>query len=375
MRIAVVANTAWYLCNFRLNLMLALKNSGHSVVGIAPSDENSKNLISHGLEFEDVAISGSGINPIKEFFTVLNIRKALRKHKIDLVLSYTPKGNLYSALACIASSIPFIPNVSGLGRTFIHPSPITHIVTILYKLTFNHAHHVFFQNNDDMKLFVERKLLDPRRCERLPGSGVDLSYFMPSPLPDRDSKSPVFLLIARMLWDKGVGEYVDAARQLQSQFPNARWRMLGFIDVANPSAIPGEQIKQWCENTCIEYLGPTKDVRPFIMDADCVVLPSYREGVPRTLLEAAASGRPLITTDVPGCRDALIPGRTGLLCQAANAHDLAEKMKDFINLEANHRQQMGNEARIFIESNFDEAFVIESYKKIIDTFPPRSINS
>jgi len=367
MRIAVVSNTAWYLYNFRLNLMLALQRAGHTVVAIAPEDEYAQRLRAAGLTFEDVQISGSGTNPIAELRSVLALWRTLRRHRAELVFSYTPKGNLYSALGCIALGTPFVPNVSGLGRAFIRRSFVTRVVLALYRLTFGRARHVFFQNNDDMALFLRQGLVTAERCERLPGSGVDLSRFTPSPTPPRDAQAPVFLLIARMLWDKGVGEYVEAARQLRAHFPQARWRLLGFVDVANPSAIPREQIEQWCKEGLVDYLGPTDDVRPFITDADCVVLPSYREGVPRTLLEAAASARPTITTDVPGCRDAVVDGRSGFLCRAADADDLARRMRQFIELTPEARAAMGASGRAFVEASFDERSVIARYLDVAAT--------
>jgi glycosyltransferase involved in cell wall biosynthesis len=361
MRIAVVANTAWYLFNFRLNLMLALQSAGHTVVAVAPDDTFAQRIRDAGVIFEAVPISGGGTHPVRELLSALRLRTVFRSRRVGLVLSYTPKGNLYSALACIALGLPFIPNVSGLGRAFIQKSLVTHVAKVLYRLTFRRARHVFFQNLDDMAVFVNDGLVRGDQAERLPGSGVDLNRFVPTLPPAREPDAPVFLLVARMLWDKGVGEYVQSARSIRAQFPGARFQLLGFLDVDNPSAISRQQMNAWVAEGVVEYLGPTDDVRPFLTHADCVVLPSYREGVPRTLLEAAATARPVITTDTPGCRDTVLDEETGFLCGPADPQDLADAVRRFITLTAGERASMGVRARAFAEEHFDEQIVLRRY--------------
>lgn len=360
-RIAVVANTAWYLANFRLNLMQALQKAGHEVVAVAPDGTDAERLRAHGVHFEPVAISGAGTNPLQELGSVFALARCFRRQRVDLVLSYTPKGNLYSALACIPAGRAFVPNVSGLGRAFIRKSLLTRVVMLLYRSTFGRARHVFFQNQDDLDTFVQAGLVPARLTERLPGSGVDLQRFQPVVTPTREATAPVFLLVARMLWDKGVGEYVAAARLVRARYPAARFQLLGFADVANPSAIPREQLDAWVTEGVVEYLGATDDVRPRLAQADCVVLPSYREGVPRTLLEAAASARPVITTDAPGCRDTVRNGVTGWLCRPADAHDLARCLLDFVATPPAGRAAMGAQARRYMEECFDERLVIDRY--------------
>src|SRR5262245_16715989 len=229
MRIAVVANTAWYLCNFRLNLMLELRAAGHAVVAIAPHDETAGRLQSEGIEFESVSISGSGLNPFIEMASVLRLVAAFRGRQVDLVLSYTPKGNLYSGLGCMALRLPFVPNVSGLGRAFTRRSIAAIVARHLYRLTFRCACRVFLQNGEDMAAFVQTGLVEACRAERLPGSGVDLQRFACPASPVRDgaqssrANATVFLLVARMLWDKGIGEFVEAARRIRRTGVDARF--------------------------------------------------------------------------------------------------------------------------------------------------------
>ena len=365
MHIAVVSNTCWYLFNFRLNLMLALQAAGHTVVAVAPDDDYAQRIRDAGVLFEAVPISGGGTHPGRELQSVLRLGSVFHRHRISLVLSYTPKGNLYSALACIALRIAFVPNVSGLGRAFIRKSLVTQVAKTLYRLTFGRAHRVFFQNLDDMDVFISAKLVQPDKVERLPGSGVDLSRFEPAPPVARAADALVFLLVARMLWDKGVGEYVEAARTVRALHPGACFQLLGFLDVDNPSAISRQQMDQWVGEGVVAYLGRTDDVRAYLEQSDCVVLPSYREGVPRTLLEAAAMARPVITTDAPGCRDTIIDRQSGFLCRPADASDLAEKLLRFIALTPEARHAMGQQGREFVEQNFDERLVISRYLKVV----------
>jgi glycosyltransferase involved in cell wall biosynthesis len=349
--------------------MRQLKADGHTVIGVAPPDRYVAHLTEAGFEFEPVSISPDGVNPFVEMRSVLGLWRALRQRNVDLVLSYTPKGNLYAALAALASGSEFVPNVSGLGRAFIRRSPITWAALMLYRLTFGRAHRVFFQNLDDLTLFVRSSLVAAEKAERLPGSGVDLQRFMQTP-PERErpQDGPVFLLVARMLWDKGVGEFVDAAREVKAACPGARFRLLGDVASRNPAAIAPDQVEAWTREGVVEYLGATDDVRPHLRDADCVVLPSYREGLPRVLLEAAAMGRPVVTTDVPGCRDAVIEGQTGFVCRARDARDLTAKLMSFVALSASERQSMGERGRAFVERSFSERVVIDRYRHVVAAF-------
>lgn len=377
MHIAVVSNTAWYLFNFRLNLLEAMKNNGHSLILVVPEDKYSKKLNDMGYKITNIYLKGSSINPIKEIYTIFNIYSILHKNKVDLVLSFTPKANIYSAIIAILHKIPFIPGVSGLGRVFIKRNIITYIVLLLYKLTFNKAIKVFFENLDDRKLFISYKILSEKNAIHVPGTGIDLNYFKPLENYNIDkliknkvnihSQNTSFLLMARILWDKGIGEYVSAARVIRENFPNVKFKILGFLDVSNPSAISRDLFNKWIEEDVIEFLGQTDDVRPFISESDCVVLPSYREGLPRTLLEAASMARPIITTNVPGCKDTLVDGLTGLLCESANADDLASKIYSFLLLSYEERLQMGSRGRQFIQEKFDESIVINKYLNIINS--------
>ncbi len=367
MRIAVVANTSWYLFNFRLNFMRALAAAGHKVVAVGPSDKYAKPIVEAGFEHEAVPFSGDGINPLRELEVTLSLMRKFRRIGSDLVLSYTPKGNIYSGLASMALGIKTIPNVSGLGRVFIRRSPLTSIVRSLYRIILRRSPLVFFQNEEDRRLFVHEGLVEDGKTRRIPGSGVDLARFQFSCHDSSaEQKTTSFLLAGRLLWDKGVGEFVQAARLLKVKYPEVEFRLLGFLDVQNPSSVSRVEVEQWESEGVIKYLGATDDVRPYYTKADCVVLPSYREGMPRTLLEASAMERPIITTDAVGCRDAVEDGKTGYLCRTRDPADLAEKMEKMILLTPEQRVEMGKAGRAKMELQFDERIVIERYLEAIE---------
>lgn len=363
LRIAVVANTSWYLYNFRRNLMQALREDGHQVVAIGGEGEFAQRLQAEGFGHVAVRFSSDGTKPLRELQTVLELRKVLRRERIDLVLSYTPKGNIYAALTRWGGGMAQIMNVSGLGRAFVQPGPLGRLVTMLYRLTIGRTAWVFFQNEDDWRFFVERGLVQPEKASRLPGSGVDLQAFSPAPNPVHGDDSCVFLMVARLLWEKGVGEYASAARLVRQTRPQARFQILGPFDDSPRRGVPRATLQAWVEERSVEYLGQTDDVRPFLQAADCVVLPSYREGVPRSVLEAAATARPVITSNAVGCRDAVDDGSTGLLCEPRDVDDLADKLLRMIEMGPEGRRAMGLAGRAKMEREFDERAVIDAYRQ------------
>lgn len=367
MKIAVVANTDWYVFNFRFNLLRALKRAGHELVVCAPEGGYAQHFVGEQIAFRPLEIDGKGMHPLKEARSALHLARLFRRENVDLVLSFTPKGNIYSSFALLGTGARQIANVSGLGYAFIRDSVLTRFVRLLYRLALSRAAMVFFENEDDLQVFLSNRLVPRSRTGRLPGAGVDLSWFASVEQKGHSKdKPPQFLLVARMLWDKGVQEFVDAARLVRIQHPQATFSLLGFLNAANPSAIPKETIDAWVEEGIVGYLGQTDDIRPYVSQADCVVLPSYREGVPRSLLEAAAMARPVITTDAPGCRDVIDDGKTGLLCLPRSAQDLARCMLAFIEMTPEARAAMGQMGRAKMEREFDEQSVIDRYVAAID---------
>jgi glycosyltransferase involved in cell wall biosynthesis len=362
-RIVISVNTAWNIANFRAGLIQSLKALGCEVIAVASPDAYVERLLALGCRFIPVKIEGNGTNPLTDAGLLLRYLRLFRSERPDVFLGYTIKPNIYGSFAAQACGIPVINNVSGLGTAFIRDNWLTRVVKWLYRLALARSHTVFFQNKHDQQLFVQQALVAAERTALLPGSGVDLDRFKPvEPVEQRGRKGLRFLLIGRLLYDKGVGEYAEAARIIKAERPEVACALLGFLDAKNPSAVTRDDIDRWVRDGVIEYLGAADDVRPHIAEADCIVLPtSYREGTPRTLLEAAAMAKPLITTDVPGCREVVDHGRNGLLCREKDADDLAEKMIKIIKMTSSERRAMGAAGRVKIECEFDERLVIGAY--------------
>lgn len=365
-KIIFAANSAWNLLNFRVSLIRTLISSGYEVVALAPSDSYVNQLVALGCKFIPLNMDNQGADPGKDFLLFIRFLKILRSERPNIFLAYTIKPNIYGSLAANLLGIPVINNITGLGSIFISNSWLVMVVKVLYKFSLHASKKIFFQNNDDLVMFISHGLIDESRCDLLPGSGIDLKKFVASFLPRNDSVQ--FLLVSRMLWDKGVGEFVEAARLLKQRKRNIDCCLLGFLDVKNPSAISRSQMNLWVQAGWVRYLGVSSDVSKEISFADCVVLPSYREGAPRSLLEAAALGRPIIATDVAGCRDVVDDGQTGFLCNVKDAFDLAEKMEQFANLSHLDRSLMGQRGRKKVELQFDERIVITKYLDAISKF-------
>jgi glycosyltransferase involved in cell wall biosynthesis len=280
------------------------------------------------------------------------------------VLSYTIKNNIFGARAARALGLPFLPNVTGLGTAFLSGKLLQTVTEQLYRRSFSTLPTVFFQNEDDRDLFLDRAMVSPDQARLLPGSGIDLVRFAPAAMPPAEG-APVFLMIARLLRDKGVLEFVDAARQIKARHPQVRFQLLGAAGSENRSAIDRATLDAWVVEGVVEYLGTTSDVRPAIEAASCVVLPSYREGAPRTLIEAAAMARPVITTDVPGCRAVVDRDISGFLCEVRSAESLAAAIERFLALPSEAQQAMGQAGRTKMEREYDQAIVVDAYLEAI----------
>lgn len=361
MRIILTGNTCFKIANFREGLVRALIARGCEVVVLAPTDGHRTKLEAMGCRVHDLPMDRNGTAPLAELALLWRIFGFLRRERPVIVFGYTIKNNIYAGLACRWLGIPFVPNVTGLGPAFNQSGMLKRVVRLLYRLAFARAQAVFLQNPEDRAVFLAAGLVDAARTRLLPGSGVDLALFDARPMPP-ETEGVVFLLIARLLWDKGVGLYAEAARALRAGNPALRFQLLGPPDPASRSGIPMAQIEAWAQEGVIEYLGQMQDVRPALAAADCVVLPSwYREGTPRVLLEAAAMARPVITTDRPGCRDAVTDGQTGMLCPAQDLDALTGALARFAAMPAQERAEMGKQGRAKAEAEFDEARVIDAY--------------
>jgi len=376
-KIVIALNAAWNLVNFRAGLIRALVAEGYEVVAVAPPDAYASQLNALGCRYVPLHMDNMGTHPGRDMLLLLRMGLILRRERPAVFLGYTIKPNVYGSLAAGLLGIPVINNIAGLGSVFGKQGLLARLVQQLYRTALARSARVFFQNEDDKRLFIERKLVPQAIAKRIPGSGVDLVKFRYSerltPAPQSSTQALRFILIARMLWEKGVGEFVEAARIVRQQYPFATFQLLGFLDVQNPSAVSRAQVDKWVQEGVIQYLGTSDDVRVQLSNADCVVLPSYyREGVPRTLLEAAAMSRPIITTDWIGCREVVDDGVNGYLCEPKSAIDLAKKITSLIKLTPESRAEMGRQGRLKVEREFDEQLVIQQYLREIEDILSRS---
>jgi glycosyltransferase involved in cell wall biosynthesis len=365
MHVLMSVNAAWNIWNFRRPLVSALIADGHRVTVLAPHDSSVADLEKLDCRFIPLKISAKGLNPAEGLQLLRQFKRVFKAERPDVVLSYTIKNNIFGAMAARSRNIPFVPNVTGLGTAFLSGGLLLLIAKALYRHAFKYPPVVFFQNEDDRDLFLDNKLVKAQQARLLPGSGIDLERFAVAEYPEQ-SEAPVFLMIARLLLDKGVLEYVEAARQVQKQVPGARFQLLGATDSENRTAIDRDTVSAWEAEELVEYLGTTSDVRPHIAAAHCVVLPSYREGAPRTLIEAAAMARPLITTDVPGCRAVVTQGMSGFLCQVKSGESLARACLKFLAMPHTEQVEMGEAGRAKMEEEFDDAIVVGAYRTAID---------
>lgn len=359
-KIVICVNTSWNIFNFRLGLARALQETGYKVVLIAPYDKYSE-VLKKEFDYYDIYMNNKGVNPIEDIKTLVGFYKLYKKIKPDIVLHYTIKPNIYGTIAASFLGIKIINNIAGLGTLFVKQNFITKIAKYLYKYSQSRADKIFFQNRDDFELFTKEKLVDKNKCDVLPGSGVDTIKFSPREYKKVDDKIR-FLLVSRMLWDKGIGEYAEAAKMIKEKNINTEFQLLGFIDENDKNGISRNQIQKWEKQGVISYLGTSDDVRDEISKADCIVLPSYyREGTPRVLLESASMAKPIITTDNVGCRDVVEDRINGFLCEVKSSSSLKDAMNKMFLLEQNIRKEMGMAGRKKIVEEYDEKIVINKY--------------
>jgi len=342
-----------------MGLVRALIDKGHEVIAIAPKDEYTHLLIEAGCNYEEVKMDSRGANVIKDFALIFELLGIYKKVKPDAVLHYTIKPNIYGTLAASILKIPSVNNVCGLGTAFLNKGIVSKIAMGMYKLAFKFPKLIYFQNDDDKKFFEDNQIVKNNPTHVLPGSGINLSHF--KPVENNPNKKFTFLLISRLIHDKGIIEYIDAIKQLKEKGFDANFQILGNKDTEHRRGISEEIIRSWIDNNVVEYLGSTDDVRPFINKVDCVVLPSYREGTPKSLLEAASSAKPIIATNVAGCTNIVQDNVNGMLCKVKDVEDLANKLEAMSKLPKNRLEKMGKESRKIVEARFDEQIVIKSY--------------
>lgn len=350
-RILILANNSDGLYGFRNELLRSLSEKGELVTSV-PDDGRFGELEKIGCRVIETSVDRRGINPVKDLGLCLRYWKLLRREKPDLVITYTIKPNIYGGLVSRMLRIPYAVNITGLGTAFQNPGLLRSLVTFLYKIALKKAKVVFFENSGNRQVFLDAKIVPEEKTCLLSGAGVNLEHFTCAPYPEEETTR--FLFVGRVMREKGVDELFCAMERLIAEGENCTLDILGGYEEDYEATIRRHEAAGW-----LRYHGYVKDVRPYIEKAHCFVLPSYHEGMANTNLECAAMCRPVITSDIPGCREAVIPGESGLLCKPQDADSLYETMKHFLSVPVQIRTQMGKAGRAHMENVFDKRKVVE----------------
>lgn len=370
-KIAFVANRSWDLYNFRIGILRRLQSAGHEIFLIAPPDKHSRKFTEEGFTYIPIRLDIYNTHPLKEIRTMAGLYNIYRKIKPDLIFHYTIKPNVYGTLAASWLTIPSVAVATGLGILANNNRTVAEWASVwLYRLAVKYVREIWFLNSPDQELFRQKIQVTEGKVRIIPGEGIDTARFALSPVRKSDGRVR-FLYTGRLVWSKGFRELEMAAQKIRQRHPGVVFQLLGFIEPMNPDGIPAAQIKSWQQSGVFEYLGETEDVRPWLHQADCAVLPSYREGLSRFLLEAASAGIPAIATDVPGCREVVDHGVTGFLCRPYDAGDLSSQMEEFIRLPESERRVMGLNSRVKVFRQFDEVIVYTHYLAAVERITAR----
>lgn len=365
MKILITSNSPFSIVNYRLDLIFSILNEGHEIHILIPDINKITYLKKEGFILHDLKLWRSSKNIFKEGYTFASMTKKIININPDLILSFTIKNNLYGSIIASIFKIPFIPNITGLGNLFYEPNILAFIIKKILKISFKISPVVFCQNPDDGN-YYKKGIVKPNKVTVLPGSGIDLKKFYPSKYKI-DKNNLKFIMISRLLINKGIYEYLHAAREIKNKFPNFNFFLLGPLDLSGASALSKKQLDIIVKEGILEYLGETKNVINYIKNVDCIILPSYyREGTPRVLIEAAAMGKPIITTNVPGCKELVNDSLNGYLCKPRDKNNLKAIIMKFINLDVKKIELMGDESRKIAEKKYDQKFIIDIYKKFIN---------
>lgn len=355
-KILIFTNNSGGLYDFRRELLTELLVDGNEVKVYTPLEKKVTELKKLGVELNETTMSRRGMNPLKDFSLFWCYRKILKSEKPDMVITYTIKPNIYGGFACRLAGIPYAINVTGLGTAFQKEGLLKKLIVFLYRLSCKRAKVIFFENEANRQLFVEMKIARESQTCRLNGAGVNLAHFTFQEYPVHDKY--VFLFIGRIMKEKGIDELLEAMKRIIADGFCAELHVLGSFEEEY-----GEKVEKYSKEGWLVYYGYQNDVRPFIAEADCFVLPSWHEGMANTNLECAASGRPVITSNIPGCREAVLEGKSGFLAEKKNSEDLYRVMKRFAEMSIEERKEMGLCGRKHMEEIFDKKKVVEETVK------------
>ena len=368
-KIVLVSNTSWSLYNFRLGLIRYLLEEGFEVTVVAPRDSFTSKLIAEGIDYLEVNIKNYSTNPFDDLKIIRQLYRIYGKIKPNLVFHYTIKPNIYGSIAAFFHRIPTILITTGLGHLFEFKNVVLRWTTIfLYRIAAWMSKEIWFLNDSDRDVFVYKRIVRAKKTMILKGEGINTSWFSTKKKKNFHGLNR-FLFAGRLIWDKGVKEFVEAAKRIKLKYPNTRFEIIGFIDQSNPKSVPYQTLSQWQREKIIKYLGETSDIRPYLNKASCLVFPSYyREGISRILMEAASMETPIITTDNVGCKDLVDHGQTGFIVEPRNVEALVNAMEEFIEMDAEDKMVMGKLGRRKMSKYYDENIILKQYKKAISRY-------
>ena len=360
--ITLSSNSSWYLFNFRRSTIKRFLQDDFKVICISPKDEHTELLKSLGCEWKEIKVSRKGLNPLEDlrlFFQIFYIYLSI---KPVAAFHFTVKNNIYGSFAAFLTQVPAINNITGLGTAFLQKNLISKIVILLYKLSQPLASRVFCQNSEDINMLTKFNILPKDKIELLPGSGVNLKKFNPSIMKqaDHSEKKFRFLYVGRMIADKGLNELYEAVSRINNSQIKCELWLCGFVDYENISAISEKTIHQWNQMEWLHWKGPSNFVESVMSKVDCVVLPSYREGMPKSLLEAGAMSLPVVTTDVPGCNTIISHKANGLICKPKDFISLEDALNSMLEMTDIERQKLGIRGREIVKEKYDEKIVIQA---------------
>ncbi len=356
-RIVLAGNTSWSMARFRLDLVRQLREAGHEVFVVAPPDDSTPALRAAADGVRGVHIDRRGTRPDRDLRTLASFARTYAMLRPDLVLNYTIKPVIYGTMAARLLGIPNFAVVTGLGSGFLGSSALARALALLARAALRGADRVVFLNPDDARYYLDRRIVRPAQVLAIPGEGIDVDRFAPAALPPREPGELRLLYVGRLIRDKGLHELIEAADRVARSGRRLALDLVGYRDEGNPGCITEAELAAWTARPHVRFHGRTDDPRPALARAHAVVLPSYREGIPVSLLEAGATGRPVVATDVPGCRDVVVDGRTGLLCRPRDAGDLARAIGELADLPTPRLEAMGEAARRHVVERYSKEAV------------------
>ncbi len=365
MKIIISSNSSWNILNFRKNLIKFFLKDKNNLLILSKKDSSIKHIKKLKVKFFEIPVNRKSFSPFDDLRLILYFLKIFYVEKPDFFLGFTHKINIYGGLAAKILNIRSIINVTGLGTAFIKSTIFTKIVILFYRISLGKNNFSLFQNKDDRNFFIKKNLVKKMNSFLIPGSGIDLKKY--NVQKKTNKKNINFLFIGRLLKDKGILEFINVAKKIKKNKKiNVTFTVIGSVDNKNSSSITYSDYLKFKKEKILNFLGQKRNIKKYLYKSDCVVLPSYREGLPRVLLESSAMGVPAVTTNVPGCRDVINDGYNGFLCQAKNEKSLLKAMYRFLNLNYKKRLIMGQNSRKKAETYFNEKIVFERYKKLIN---------